>query len=291
MRDPGRREEEAARADAVLLALDVHEQLALEHVPVEQARETARAIPGARLLVVEGGGHRPDIRDPVAINLELDRFLGEGGRPRERRVARAAARAGRRALYVSSPIGLGHVRRDLAIATELRARCPDLEIEWLAQPPAAGVLEAAPRRTWQPTWCAGRCTSRLGSARPGGGQEGEAEGAGGGYRGVVRGARDSEGAAVHAAIRYCFERQHLRRTLTIALVVGCVLTLINQLDVFLRGDATTLTYVKSVLNFCVPFVVSNLGLLAGRRREVAAAVDELPDSATDAVGPRDTESG
>ena len=32
-------------------------------------------------------------------------------------------------------------RRDLAIAAELRARHPDLLIDWLAQPPVTGVLE------------------------------------------------------------------------------------------------------------------------------------------------------
>jgi len=41
--------------------------------------------------------------------------------------------------------------------------------------------------------------------------------------------------------------------------------LIDQLDVLLRGEATTTTYITSVLNSCVPFVVSNLGLLAGHR--------------------------
>jgi len=34
----------------------------------------------------------------------------------------------RRALFVSSPIGLGHSLRDVAIARELRALHPDLEI-------------------------------------------------------------------------------------------------------------------------------------------------------------------
>lgn len=67
------------------------------------------------------------------------------------------------------------------------------------------------------------------------------------------------------AIEICGRREHLRRTLGIALVVGLVLTAINQLDVILRGDATTATWVKTGLNFCVPFVVSNLGLLAGQR--------------------------
>lgn len=93
-------------------------------------------------------------------------------------------------------------------------------------------------------------------------------------------------AAPRAAIRYCLERRHLRRTLAIALVAGCALTLINQLDVFLRGEATTATYIKSALNFCVPFVGSNLGLLAGRRTDVEAAVDEVRWPATDARGLR-----
>ena len=112
-------------------------------IALEHARAVARAIPDAELVVVEGGGHRPDIRDPVLVNRVLDRFLGDGARPRERTVARSAARRARHALYVSSPIGLGHVHRDLAIAAELRARCPDLEISWLAQPPSAAVLQAA----------------------------------------------------------------------------------------------------------------------------------------------------
>ena len=47
----------------------------------------------------------------------------------------------RRALYISSPIGLGHAQRDVAIADALRALHPDLEIDWLAQHPVTAVLE------------------------------------------------------------------------------------------------------------------------------------------------------
>jgi predicted glycosyltransferase len=47
----------------------------------------------------------------------------------------------RRALYISSPIGLGHAQRDVAIAQELRGLRPDLEIDWLAQDPVTRVLE------------------------------------------------------------------------------------------------------------------------------------------------------
>jgi hypothetical protein len=40
----------------------------------------------------------------------------------------------------------------------------------------------------------------------------------------------------------------------IAPIVGCILTLINLLAVFLEDGATTVTFVKTGLNFCVPFV-------------------------------------
>jgi hypothetical protein len=72
---------------------------------------------------------------------------------------------------------------------------------------------------------------------------------------------------VRDALSICMRREHLRRTAKIALVVGTILTLINQADVIIRGDAEALTWVKVILNYCVPFVVSNLGLLAGKRAE------------------------
>jgi hypothetical protein len=77
-------------------------------------------------------------------------------------------------------------------------------------------------------------------------------------RGSVRGWR--------AALAYCGRPEHLRRTIPIALVVGIVLTAINQLDVILGGDATAGTWIKCGMNFVVPFIVSNLGLLSGRMR-------------------------
>jgi predicted glycosyltransferase len=58
---------------------------------------------------------------------------------------RALARP-RRALYLSSPIGLGHAMRDAAIADELRTLRPDLEIDWLAQHPVTAVLESRGER-------------------------------------------------------------------------------------------------------------------------------------------------
>jgi predicted glycosyltransferase len=52
----------------------------------------------------------------------------------------------KRALFVSSPIGLGHAQRDVAIARELRAVVPGLQIDWLAQDPVTRVLEAEGER-------------------------------------------------------------------------------------------------------------------------------------------------
>lgn len=67
-----------------------------------------------------------------------------------------------------------------------------------------------------------------------------------------------------SALRYVAQPAHLRRTAATALIVGVILTAINQLDVILGGGATAGVWVKCGLNFVVPFVVSNVGLLSGR---------------------------
>jgi pimeloyl-ACP methyl ester carboxylesterase/predicted glycosyltransferase len=98
---------------------------------------------GGSLLTIPGGGHAPTVREPVKVNLLLRDFLRSMSGPRPRRASWTPARSRpRRALFVSSPIGLGHARRDVAIAQELRARRPDLEIDWLAQHPVTTVLHA-----------------------------------------------------------------------------------------------------------------------------------------------------
>ena len=58
---------------------------------------------------------------------------------------------------------------------------------------------------------------------------------------------------------------HLRRTLTIALVVGTLLFAINQLDVVVRGDATAAVWIKSAVTYLVPFCVANAGVLTASR--------------------------
>ena len=99
----------------------------------------AEAIPNARLITLDGCGHAPHLRDPVAANLIIRDFAFPATPPGRWR--RGGARC-KRALYISSPIGLGHAQRDVAIAAELRRLHPDLEIDWLAQHPVTTVLEA-----------------------------------------------------------------------------------------------------------------------------------------------------
>ena len=95
-----------------------------------------------RLVTLEGAGHGPPARDPVRVNHLIRSFADEvyGAPPRSSRWVRGQVRS-RRALFVSSPIGLGHAWRDVAIADQLRRRVPDLEIQWLAQSPVTSVLE------------------------------------------------------------------------------------------------------------------------------------------------------
>jgi pimeloyl-ACP methyl ester carboxylesterase/predicted glycosyltransferase len=94
---------------------------------------------GGELVLLEGSGHGPHVRDPVQVNLLLRDFACPPRLPR--RWVRGRAR-GKRALYISSPIGLGHAQRDVAIADELRKLRPGLEIDWLAQHPVTALLAA-----------------------------------------------------------------------------------------------------------------------------------------------------
>jgi len=104
--------------------------------PHDSGAALAKLIGGA-FVSLEGCGHAPMARDPVKVNVLLRDFVDP--QPPPRRWARGRAR-GRRALYISSPIGLGHAQRDVAIADELRKLHPDLEIDWLAQNPVTRVL-------------------------------------------------------------------------------------------------------------------------------------------------------
>ncbi|MEO8249175.1 MAG: alpha/beta fold hydrolase [Burkholderiales bacterium] len=106
-------------------------------VPYASGQAIHALVPGSRLLTVGGGGHVTAVRDPVLFNRALLDFVA--GAPRSKTWVRAMSRE-RRVLFISSPIGLGHVQRDLAIARELRKLQPDLGIDWFTVDPAAAYL-------------------------------------------------------------------------------------------------------------------------------------------------------
>ncbi|KQY21491.1 alpha/beta hydrolase [Cellulomonas sp. Root485] len=102
--------------------------------------ERLAELTGGELVLLEHAGHGPSARDPVKVNHLIaqlvDRFVPSAPRTTWVRALRRPPKA----LYLSSPIGLGHAQRDVAIAAELRARRPELQIDWLAQNPVTRVL-------------------------------------------------------------------------------------------------------------------------------------------------------
>jgi pimeloyl-ACP methyl ester carboxylesterase/predicted glycosyltransferase len=107
-------------------------------IPYAKGQAVADLVPGAKLLTIGGGGHLMQARDPVAFCRAVRDFVGPAPQPAT--WVRAMARK-RKALFISSAIGLGHVQRDLAIAREMRALQPDLEIDWFTVAPASAYLE------------------------------------------------------------------------------------------------------------------------------------------------------
>ena len=58
-------------------------------------------------------------------------------------------------------------------------------------------------------------------------------------------------------MHYWFERNTVVRAVKIAMIVGPILTVINQYDVILRGDYSVRVVGKMLLTFLVPYCVSS----------------------------------
>ena|SRR5579884_496761 len=91
-------------------------------------------------------------------------------------------------------------------------------------------------------------------------------------------------AARAGAWRVCTTRSNLRRTAAIALCVGACLVAINQFQPLLHGPRPLSVWVRVGLDFVVPFVVSNLGVLS-------EALRRHPGAATAPVGPPGVAAG
>jgi pimeloyl-ACP methyl ester carboxylesterase/predicted glycosyltransferase len=128
--------------------------------PIAIAERLAE-LTGGTLLTIEGGDHALPARQPVRIDRLIRETVcaatgsltaagpgrvGPGDTAPGRASWVSAAVRPRRVLFLSSPIGLGHARRDIAVAAELRRLRPDIEIDWLAQHPVTRVLADAGER-------------------------------------------------------------------------------------------------------------------------------------------------
>ncbi len=123
-------------------------------VPYGHGRKFAEAVPDARLVTFEGGGHGLPAREVVKVN-HLIRDFVQGADVEPRIVPRSTVRKApvvprrsprRKILWLSSPIGLGHIQRDIAIARALRETFPDVTVDFLAADPSARVVQAAGER-------------------------------------------------------------------------------------------------------------------------------------------------
>jgi pimeloyl-ACP methyl ester carboxylesterase len=109
--------------------------------PISESERTAE-ITGGEHVSLDGAGHVPPVREPVVVNHLIRDFI-EKITPSTQRIRTWTRPLNRphRILYLSSPIGLGHSRRDIAIADELRRLHPEVEVDWLAQHPLTELLE------------------------------------------------------------------------------------------------------------------------------------------------------
>lgn len=123
-------------------------------VPYSHGRKFAEAVPGARLVTFDKGGHGLPGREAVKVNRLIRDFVLD--RPVVSHVVPAMAErkapvrpprsSRRRILWLSSPIGLGHIQRDIAIARKIREIHPEATVEFLAADPARRVVEGLGER-------------------------------------------------------------------------------------------------------------------------------------------------
>ena len=64
---------------------------------------------------------------------------------------------------------------------------------------------------------------------------------------------------------------NVKRSVTIALVIGTLFVAMNQLELIMSGDATFIVWLKAGLTYVTPLCVSNLGILSATYRRTGEA--------------------
>jgi len=71
------------------------------------------------------------------------------------------------------------------------------------------------------------------------------------------------------ALAVCRQSRYLRKTTTIALVIGTTFVTLNQLGAILAGQADAGVWLRAAMTYIVPFCVSNYSILTATRRQDA----------------------
>jgi hypothetical protein len=72
------------------------------------------------------------------------------------------------------------------------------------------------------------------------------------------------------ALRVLRDPLILRRSAVVALVVGTILSVVNQWGVVTSGNATAATWARIATNYLTPFVVSSVGAFSALRASTPA---------------------
>ncbi len=117
-----------------------------DHIQPYARAQAVASVTGAEFVTIPGGGHNPLGRIPAKANILIADFLNRRLPTATSTWKAAQPRRGKKVLYLSSPIGLGHGRRDIAVARQLRLLHPGLQVDWLAQDPVSRLLDAVGER-------------------------------------------------------------------------------------------------------------------------------------------------
>jgi hypothetical protein len=80
------------------------------------------------------------------------------------------------------------------------------------------------------------------------------------------------GAKHSSWLSYCLEPDSLRFSLKMALIVGTILAIINHGYSLLTGHFTAGEIYPLLLTYCVPFTVSMIGQIQGKRQRDQARI-------------------
>ncbi|MDC3108305.1 nitrate/nitrite transporter NrtS [Paracoccaceae bacterium] len=72
----------------------------------------------------------------------------------------------------------------------------------------------------------------------------------------------------HSFLTLAFRESVIKRAIKIALIVGCILALINHGDRIIFRDMQSVDWFKILLTFCVPYCVSTISSVLAIKREI-----------------------